>query len=230
MEQITEDSSRAGFKSRELADELEAQKQTDKLSRDIFRDFYQTFRLAQGSIETQALIFARLGQEHRAAGHTDNMPGAFIAAEPRLAELMPPRAHKETTAEDRAHDQNGFQAMWDNYMGSLVGRPSEETQGVSDEYLVTLMLAKDSSYQFIHRPGRTEADDTHESVVREYVLGDKLQGSAELLKVRDHLRQALLNPAAGEDGENVQRRLNKVAPQWEYNHPGQTFLPSAERQ
>lgn len=85
------------------------------------------------------------------------------------------------------------------------------------------MIARDIYYQSHPRPNRSD-QDPHESIVREYILGDKLRASAELITVRDQMRRMITDTPDSDDEEWVQADLKELRADWELVHPGQKFV------
>lgn len=202
--------------------DLERQAKIDILSADLLRDFYQTFRLSQNETAVQPPLFTLLGHEHTRAGHQALLAAALDAASAQVDRLMPPARHTETTEKTRANPENGFRAMWSEYAGSLQNPDPESHR--SPEMILDDMIAMDIKYQDKGRPNRTDKDDPYESIVREYVVGDRLTGSPQLLAVREHLRHAIADPDMDQGGTWMVERLEELKASWEAHHPGQHFV------
>jgi len=195
------------------------------LSKDLLRDYYQTFRLAQGELAIQPALFHFLALQHQKDGHQPIMPEALAIAEQELEHLLPPARHIATTEEMRNDNESGFRAVWNEYTNILSAEPAPY-RGL--ELILDDMLAKDIKYQKQERPGRTEKQDPHESIVREYILGERLSGSPQLKEVRDMLRSTLLSPKDdSDDAQWMQERLETLIKDWEENHPQSSFLSPA---
>lgn len=193
----------------------------NQLSSDLLRDFYQSFRLAQFEADIQPPLFTRLAHLHEAAGNTAQLPEALKHADSAVDKMMPPTRHALTNAKTRSDKEAGFRAMWTEYTSILL----DPLQGSDrpDEYVLDDMLIMDEHYQDKTRPNRNGESDPHESIVREYILGDKLKGSKQLLQVRLNLKDALLSPSK-QDGKHMTERLQVVIAKWEDKHPGQSFM------
>lgn len=214
------------FSGGDLSQELERQVEVDRLSKDLLLDFYQTFRLSQGETAVQPPLFTLLAQQHRLAGHQDMMPFALQEAGSRVRRLMPPTRHQHITSAARDDRETGFQAMWDEYSNTL--KEPDVTQTRPTALILDDILVQEEKYQDQERPNRSDSDDPHESILREYIILDRLTGSDQLKAVRDHLREIILSPPMDGDGEWMAQRLHSVIEKWEDNHPGQPFMPSTE--
>jgi hypothetical protein len=195
-----------------------------KLSADLFRDYYQSFRLAQNELAVQPPLFDLLAKQHAAAGHQPLMAEALQLADGQIDRLMPPAHHVETDEAGRNEKESGFRAVWNTYSDVLLGRAPYNHYRPAEGILAD-MLTQDINYQDEPRPNRKGNQDPHESILREYVLGDKLNGSEQLLVVRDQLRSTLLSPQHEYYGPDVTDLLRELASAWETNHPGQEFIP-----
>ena len=92
------------------------------------------------------------------------------------------------------------------------------------------IIAQDIEYLKKERPNHTEKQDTHESIVREYILGDSLPGSRQLKEVRDMLISTLLSPKSGEEAEWMLEPFEVLIKDWEANHPGSYFMSGISSQ
>jgi hypothetical protein len=213
----------ASFSGAEVGQELERQAEVARLATDLLRDFYQTFRLAQQETAIQPPIFSLLADQHQQTGHQNIMADALRAADDKVDELMPPRGHGDTDAASRNHPENGFRAIWTEYAKTL----QDPDSGIRRPLTLILddMLVQDIYYQENERPNRGNQDEVHQSFVREYVLGDRLTGSAQLLAVRDQLRAALVSPPTDSNGDWMLERLEELIKKWESNYPGRSFMP-----
>lgn len=195
-----------------------------QMSRYILRDFYQTFRLSQGDTAPQEALFWMLGVKHR---ETDEYPHllqrAVDLAEPYVTRLRPPAKHTEISLQETQNDPNGFLGMWPLYAGYLLDVKGDEWMRPI-ELVADDMLAIDVMYQGETRPGRRQGEDPHESIVREYILGDRLSGSAQLIGIRNQFRSTILDPPDTINGTWLAVRLQQLRSEWERNHPGEDFF------
>lgn len=192
------------------------------LKKDIVRDFYQTFRLAQGKSEIQPPLFTMLAEKYRLHYDESLIIKSLHYASSSVDTLMPPRRHADTTSDERDDWRTGFRAMWGQYGRALRGKGVEEDRPITDA-LVNIM-SMDVMYQSKPRPNRTSSDDVHESIFREYILGDKLSGSDIILSVRDDLRVAFNLVAAGGADDEISSVCAELINSWEGNHPGESFV------
>ncbi|HVQ44815.1 MAG TPA: hypothetical protein VMT30_07710 [Candidatus Saccharimonadia bacterium] len=218
-----------GLSGVQLSQELERQVEAGRLSGDLLRDFYQTFRLSQKETAIQPPLFSFLADQHLQVGHQDILVDALTLADDKVDELLPPRRHGDTDAESRNDPETGFRAMWAEYSKTL----QDPDSGIrrSPELILEDILAQDLHYQDNERPNRGDQDDVHESIAREYILGDRLTGSAQLMAARNQLREALMSPAVDEDtgGDWMLKRREELIGKWEANHPGQSFMPQGQQ-
>lgn len=99
------------------------------------------------------------------------------------------------------------------------------------ELILDDIIAQDIKWQGQERPNRTEKQDPHESIVREYMLGDRLSGSRQLKEVRDMLRETLLSPKDDNaDTEWMLKRLEILVKDWEANHSENSFMSAVSDQ
>ncbi|HVQ44293.1 MAG TPA: hypothetical protein VMT30_05000 [Candidatus Saccharimonadia bacterium] len=228
-EELNTPEHRSDFSGAQLSQELEHQAEIGKLSGDLLRDFYQTFRLSQKETAIQPPLFSLLADQHVQAGHQDILPTALNAADNKVDELLPPRRHGDTDEESRNNSETGFRAMWAEY--SKVLQVPDSGIRRTPELILEDMLAQDLYYQENDRPNRGGQDDVHESIVREYILGNRLTGSDQLMAVRNQLREALVSPSVDDDsgGDWMLRRRAELIEEWEANHSSQSFM-SQDRQ
>lgn len=145
----------SSFSSKDLSTELEQQVEVTKLSSDLLRDFYQTFRLSQGVTNIQESLFELLAREHLQSQHTGMLVDALEQAEERVAGLMPPVRHIETDQDTRNDPKTGFDAMWNQYKDLLQNPKVESEHPV--ENVLDIIIEKEISYQKTVRPNRTWA-------------------------------------------------------------------------
>ena len=196
------------------------------LSKDLLRDFYQTFRLSQSETAVQPPLFCFLAQRHAWAGHQDIMSEALARADQEVDRLLPPARHTETTPEGRTDEETGFRAMWQEYNVALTDQPAPNR---SLEEILEDILGEELKYQENGRPNRTDRQDRYESILREYILGDRLVGSRQLIEVRDMLRSTLRHPNMETGGDYMVGKLEMLREKWEDHHPGEVFMADVEQ-
>ena len=86
------------------------------------------------------------------------------------------------------------------------------------------LIEQEIRFQKIPRPNRSKENDAHESMIREYILGDKLTCSDEFKKVLTQLRALIISaPDTCDDDEGFSGQLDELVARWEDHHPGQRF-------
>jgi hypothetical protein len=211
------------FSGKDLGLELEKQAEVDNLSGDLLREYYQSFRLSQGATAVQEALFKLLSYQHSLNQHEGIMKDALEQAGENVQKLSPPTRHTGTSPSTLNDPETGFSAMWDKYKVALNNpdpKHAHPTEVILDDF-----MERELYYQQKPRPNRAEGDDPYESIVREYIFGDKLTGSYELKDVVLELRAAFFNPKnEGEEGSNLSQQLQVLATAWERHHPGQEFF------
>jgi len=190
-----------------------------KLSGNLLGDFYQTFRLSQGEVAIQPPLFMLLAQAYRTTEDMAKLDEALTIAGSKVKRLRPPRLHAVTSRNDQQELSGSFPDMWGEYTKALHGEEVSVRTGV---FMLEDMLARDIYYQDSRTPRHREVGDKHESIIREYILGNKMAGSPQLLQVRDSLRTVLSEGSSDLSGA-VGRYLALLTETWDNNHPGLHF-------
>lgn len=145
----------------------------------------------------------------------------------RVARFMPPKGHAPINAKERDATNAGPDDMWRDFTDIMLNPPiglSEFNRIDTPERTLDDLLSIEIRYQNKGRPSQTADRDPYESIFREYVMGDKLVGSDELMAVRDDLRQALHNPnPAYPRADDIYDRYQQLVSLWEAHHPGIMF-------
>lgn len=211
---------------------------TKRLSRELFGDFVQSFRLSQGETNLQNYIMGLLANRYRANYTEQMLVGVLSEDDPRVKRLAAPRQHKLMTEEDLSESANAgsdASGMWETYIGRIpypIHYDDEKYRGPgSIETALFLMLGVELQYQQSGRKRQAEGDP-YESIFRDCILGDNLIGSPQLLAVRDRLRHALTSPnPVYQNPAGIEARFGELKDKWEANHPGVAFdvVPDAAR-
>lgn len=188
---------------------------------DLLRDFYQTFRLSQAETPVQPPLFDMLADCYSLREDYDLLERALHGASISVHKLRPPKHHIGTSQEEIDNDETGFPGMWRSFSAAL--KRESKRSLTTPQLILDDILAADQKYQITPRP-RAQDEDVHESILREYILGDALTGSDQLLLVRNYLRRVFFAAIDGDEHLSLKSRYYETVKAWEANHPGQEFL------
>lgn len=236
-----------GFSGQELAKKLLSEPKAPETAEtgplppidgpNLSRDFQQTFRISNGVGTAQEILMELLAQSYKDAATGDSLEAATQYMDNHLPELRPPKHHLPldpdlayvTKTPDGRLLDGSFEGRWAGFREFIEDKTTppldrETDQPYYDEFL-SLVIERDLDYltNKTGRPGRGDKGDPRESIVRDYILGDKLNGngSPHLLKFRDTLRDRLAAPASETPDEHA--LMPKVKLHWQQHHPGATF-------
>jgi len=212
------------------------------------RDFQQIFLLSGENNASREALISALAESYVASTEPATLQTALDYVAQRLDSYRPPRYHKPLTAEDYNRYSgvvdgqmvvNPIQANWQLLNNRIKQAAAGNPQPANMKVLLTNLIRSDLDYQYKPRRGRPELSpetppeqiqaiydqhpmqDPHMSIVREYIDGDRLQGSQHLLAIRDEIRDRLDD--ADDHPQNVADALALLEKNWEDNHPGRSF-------
>ena len=220
---MSENSHRHSFGEESLRSVEASDYRIGVFANDLLRDFYQTFLLSQAETAIQPPLFDMLADCYSLREDYSLLEQALDNASASVRKLRPPKQHVSTTQESIDNNESGFPGMWRSFSASLK-RESQRSLRTS-ELMLDDILAADQKYQITPRP-RANDKDVHESILREYILGDALTGSNQLLLVRNYLRRVFFVALDGDEHMFLKSRYYETVKAWEANHPGQEFLDS----
>jgi len=160
-----------------------------------------------------------LAESYRSSTATSELKTAMDEVSGEIPRLRIPKDHLPISVEDykntplkKMAPAASFAGRWQRFQNILENPSPDDTPDYRLSALSWLAW-HDLDYQHAPRPGRRPGSDPHTSVVREYVLGNSLQGSDHLLSIRDKLREAAHNALGTPDETHLStlmKALEKV--------------------
>ncbi|HSX01415.1 MAG TPA: hypothetical protein VLF67_04195 [Candidatus Saccharimonas sp.] len=201
---------------------------------DMFRDFQATFMLGNGGATGQEAAMRLMAGAYRRNTTGPELQAATAEANQRIADLRIPNKHAPIpvaqygayaiNSADNLLKGSSFVDRWAVFQGLILGQltpPRAATQQQLRQDIITSALQMDVRYITEGRKGREKSGDPHESIYREYILGDSLRGSDYVIALRDALRETALEMV---QSGHMPPQLAEVVQLWEAHHPGQRFF------
>ncbi|MEI9913790.1 MAG: hypothetical protein WDN66_02180 [Candidatus Saccharibacteria bacterium] len=203
--------------------------------RQISRDFYLSFKFAQGHSPIQPFIYRVLGNYYRSQPDYDPtyIRENSIELMDKLMRFTLPKSHvtKSSKGGDfnpkTSSDGSAFMSESGKFIEALnVEKDPHADIDLDIETITRGLIRRDRVYQANERG--YQAADPHASYFRQYVLLREPTGSAAY----DHIFARSLDLLAVDRYKDIHSTLpiaevvSWLAPEWETNHPGESFLPA----
>jgi hypothetical protein len=200
----------------------------EQLARGIVGDLMHTFRLSQGRPDSQDQIVEMLASEY-AALPQHILEEAKPLVEARVNSLGIPSEHEERTEDEISSEyKKQLHVLLTSTKEVYIhGFHAEEELSEMAGFVASQILFEDERYQGEDRPNRDpeKNSDVHASILRDYIIDDKLHASPAMLAVRDRIRAAILTAKEHPVGWPLGEQLDHLIGEWQKNHPNESFWP-----
>lgn len=193
---------------------------------ELLRDFYQSFRYAQGDGNMQCIFFQFISNRYRTQmdeAQIKLLEEVVNSTElhDRVSKLTTPTPHKTRNKDDV---NNMFESMFRSFQRYLLDGNVPPLSSEQLDYLVDSMVYADYGYQKLltPRPGAELAGrDPHYSYFRQHILFQQPSNS----EAYNALFKALYEHTFSGLSEDAEYWIPHLANNWQNMHEGEVFYP-----
>jgi hypothetical protein len=185
-----------------------------------------SFRLSQGQPDGQESITDLLSYEYAWRIPQEELEDAWPIVEAQVAALGIPGEHEPKEEKTIRDEFNRALSVFKSGLDKAYtdGPLSEEELATKARLAASRIMVEDEIWQSKPRPNRTGRNDPHASMLREYIIGNKLHASGPMMTVRDRMRDAVLLAKDRQPTDwPLSRQMHYFIPEWQQNHPTQSF-------